>query len=56
MTVVEYEKQFTELAKYALAFVVDKANKCKEFGEGLCIKIRAPVTTNMDCSKFFLTD
>lgn len=35
MVVKEYEKRFIELAKYALAFVVDKAYKSKLFGEAL---------------------
>lgn len=53
MTVVEYEKWFTELAKYALAFVVDEADKCKRFEEDLQTEIRAPITDNMDWSDFF---
>ena len=29
VTIVEYEKKFTELAKYALSFVIDEIDKCK---------------------------
>ena len=47
-TIVEYEKNFTKLAKYALAFVMDEADKCKHFEDGLRTEIRALVTTNMN--------
>lgn len=52
MTVTEYEKWFTELAKYALAFVVNEADKCKRFEEGLRTEIRALITISMDWSDF----
>ncbi|KAA0054747.1 uncharacterized protein E6C27_scaffold437G00220 [Cucumis melo var. makuwa] len=29
LTVTEYEKQFTEMVKYTLAFIIDEADKCK---------------------------
>ena len=31
----EYEKKFTELARYALALVTEEVDKCKRFEEGL---------------------
>lgn len=34
MSIDEYEKSFIKQAKYALAFVLDEADKCKRFGEG----------------------
>ena len=52
LTVAGYEKQFTELAKYALAFVVDETDKCKRFEEGLQTEIIALVTTSMDLFHF----
>lgn len=48
MTIVEYEKMFIELAKYALAFVTNEIDKCKQFQDGLRTKHRASVTANMD--------
>ncbi|TYK29193.1 uncharacterized protein E5676_scaffold880G00030 [Cucumis melo var. makuwa] len=38
MIVIEYEKQFIELAMYALAFANDEVDKCKQFEEGLRAK------------------
>lgn len=35
MTDAKYEKRFTELVKYALAFVIDEADKFKWFEEAL---------------------
>lgn len=52
MTVVEYEKIFTELAKYTVDFVIDEVDKCKQFGEGLRIEIRAPITASINWSDF----
>ncbi|KAA0025975.1 uncharacterized protein E6C27_scaffold34G002910 [Cucumis melo var. makuwa] len=52
MTVIEYEKIFTELAKYTLDFVIDEVDKCKQFGEGLRIEIRAPITASINWSDF----
>ena len=48
MTIVEYEKQFTKLVKYALAFVIDETGKYKRSEEGLRTQIRALVTPNID--------
>ena len=31
MTIAEYEKKFNELAKYAIAFVIDETDKCNRF-------------------------
>lgn len=39
MTIAEYEKKFTKLSKYALAFVIDETDKCKRFKDGLRTKI-----------------
>lgn len=47
MTIAEYEKQFIELTKYALAFIVEEADKCKRFEESLRTETKAPVTTSM---------
>ncbi|KAA0046177.1 uncharacterized protein E5676_scaffold1333G00270 [Cucumis melo var. makuwa] len=35
----EYEKRFTELAKYALAFITNEMEKCEKFEEGLQTEI-----------------
>lgn len=43
MIVIEYEKRFTKLVKYVVAFVIDETNKCKWFEEGLRTGIKAPV-------------
>ena len=48
MAVAEYEKRFTKLAKYVLAFVVDEMDKFKQFEEDLKIKIKMSITTSMD--------
>lgn len=40
MTIVEYEKRFTELTKYEIFFIMDKEDKCKRFEEGLRMAIR----------------
>ena len=34
MTVVEYKKKFTKLAKYVLAFMTDEVDKYKHFKDG----------------------
>lgn len=52
MTIVEYEKKFTKLVKYALAFVLDEEDKCKCFEGGLKTAIWTPVTTCVDWSNF----
>lgn len=43
LTVSKYKKRYTELAKYALDFVTNETDKCKQFEEGLRTKIKAPV-------------
>ncbi|KAA0052118.1 Retrotransposon gag protein [Cucumis melo var. makuwa] len=48
LTIFEYEKRFT-FDKYALAFVINEANKCQQFEDGLQTEIRAPVMANTDC-------
>lgn len=48
MTITEYEKKFTKLAKYAMTFVVDGENNCRCFEQGLRMTIRIPVTTSMN--------
>lgn len=34
ITILKYEKKFTKLTKYTLAYVLDDADKCKHFGDG----------------------
>lgn len=48
MTITEYEKKFTKLAKYAMTFVVDEENNCRCFEQGLRTTIRILVTTSMN--------
>ena len=50
MTLAEYEKKFTELAKYALAFMGDEVDKCRHFVASLHSEICTPVTTSIVCS------
>ena len=52
MSVAEYERKFTELAKYALAIVTEEADKCKRFEEGLQGEIRTPVTASTEWMNF----
>ena len=52
MTVAEYEKKFTELAKYALALIAEEADKCKRFEDGLRSEIRTPVTASTEWTDF----
>lgn len=52
MTIAEYEKKFTKLSKYALAFVIDETDKCKRFKDGLRTKIWAPTTISANWSNF----
>jgi len=52
MFVAEYEKKFTELARYALALKAEKADKCKRFEEGLWSEIRTPVMANIEWADF----
>ncbi|KAA0025338.1 uncharacterized protein E5676_scaffold718G00190 [Cucumis melo var. makuwa] len=51
MTIVEYEKRFTELAKYALALVIDETDKYERFQNGLRTKIRASITACINSCK-----
>uniref|UniRef100_A0A0A0LR88 Retrotransposon gag domain-containing protein n=2 Tax=Cucumis sativus TaxID=3659 RepID=A0A0A0LR88_CUCSA len=44
MTVVEYEKKYTKLSKYATSLIEDEAKRCKRFEEGLREKIRTPMS------------
>lgn len=46
MTVVEYEKRYTELVKYAMTIIVDEIDRCKYFEEGLRKEIHTPMTAN----------
>lgn len=52
MIVDEYEKKFNELAKYALAFVVDEVDKCTQFEDGLLIEIIASVMVSSNWLDF----
>lgn len=52
LIVAKYEKRFTELTKYALAFVIDETGKCKNFEHKLKAKIMTSVTANMDWLDF----
>ena len=52
MSVAEYEKKFTELAKYALAIVAEEADKCKRFEEGLRGEIRTLVIASTEWINF----
>ena len=52
MSVAEYERKFTELAKYALAIVTEEADKCKRFEEGLRGEIRTSVTASAEWVDF----
>ena len=52
MTVTKYEKRFTKLAKYALAFIVDETNKCKCIEHELNVEIRTLMTASTNWSGF----
>ncbi|KAA0035974.1 hypothetical protein E5676_scaffold349G00360 [Cucumis melo var. makuwa] len=43
LSVVEYKKKFTELAKYAMALIDSETKRCRRFVDGLRGKIRTPV-------------
>ncbi|KAA0042457.1 reverse transcriptase [Cucumis melo var. makuwa] len=51
MTVVEYEKKYTELSKYATRVIEDEVERCKRFEEGLK-EIHTPVTSCADWNDF----
>ncbi|KAA0042193.1 DNA/RNA polymerases superfamily protein [Cucumis melo var. makuwa] len=53
MTVVEYEKNYTELSKYATSVIEDEAGRCKRFKEGLRKEIRTPVPASAHWNDFF---
>ena len=44
MSVTEYQREFTQLSKYALEILVIKEEKCRKFKDGLNDYIRAYVT------------
>ena len=52
MTVMKYEKRFIELTKYAITFILDKKDKCKQIKEGLRIVIPVPVMASANWSDF----
>ncbi|KAA0056157.1 uncharacterized protein E6C27_scaffold697G00470 [Cucumis melo var. makuwa] len=52
MTITEYERKFTKLAKYAMSYVVDEEEKCKHFDEGLRTTILVPMTASTNWSTF----
>lgn len=51
-TIVEYEKKFNELTKYALAFIIVEVHKCKHFQDGLKNINSTPVTATSHWSDF----
>ncbi|TYJ96210.1 uncharacterized protein E5676_scaffold261G00500 [Cucumis melo var. makuwa] len=53
MTVAEYEKKFTELAKYTIIFIIDEENKWKCFEGGLQMTIQTSATVSANWSDFF---
>lgn len=52
MSVAEYEKKYTELAKYAMVVIADETDRCKRFEEGLQKEIRTPVIASVEWSDF----
>ena len=44
MSVIEYQREFTRLSKYAPEILVSKEEKCRRFEDGLNDHIRAHVT------------
>ena len=45
LTVVEYEKEFSRLSKYASELVLTKTFRCKQFEDGLKESIKRYLTT-----------
>lgn len=52
MTVMEYEKKFTEMANYVLCFVIDETDKCMHFQDSPRIEIWALIMTSAALSYF----
>lgn len=52
MTIAEYEKKFTELAKCASVFLLEETDKCQHFKDGLRTEIQSPMTANTNWSDF----
>ena len=44
MSVIEYQREFTQLSKYAPEMLVTEEEKCRKFEDGLNDHIRAHVT------------
>ena len=44
MSVTEYQREFTQLSKYALEILVSEEEKCRRFEDGLNNHIQAHVT------------
>ena len=44
MSVIEYQREFTQLSKYAPEVLVSEEEKCRRFEDGLNDHIRAHVT------------
>ena len=44
MSVIEYQREFTRLSKYAPEMLVNEEEKCRKFEDGLNDHIRAHVT------------
>lgn len=51
MTVVECQKKYIELSKYATTIIKDEINRCKRFEDGLREEIRT-CTTVVECKGF----
>lgn len=52
MTVAEYEKRYTKLAKYAMAIIADEMDRGKRFEEDLRKEICTPVTVSVESTNF----
>lgn len=52
MYVAEYEKRYTELAKYAMTIIADETHRCKRFEEGLRKMLCTPITVNAEWTNF----
>lgn len=52
MSVVEYEKKYTELSKYAASVLIDERARCKRFEDGLKEEICTPVTASVNRDNF----
>ena len=55
LTVVEYEKEFSRLSKYALELVLTETFQCRQFEDGLKKSIKRYLTavTSMQAVNFY---